>query len=181
GATPGGLVSPQSGPSSFGAQTGGSQTGPGAQSAASGDSGSSSPGSSSGGASTGNSSSGNTTDEEGNGNAAAASSSNSTSGPSPNGQTFGGGPILGVASTSKAKTIRTFFDKNHYNDWLFVYMPQADRGGLLTGPVNPGAPAGNVGGLTPGQMPGGASGPSGPSGFGSSPIGGQSQGPQPQT
>jgi type II secretory pathway pseudopilin PulG len=54
------------------------------------------------------------------------------------GQVFGGGPILGVASTSKAKTIREFNKKNHYNDWLFMYDPTSDRGGppgtLLVGP-----------------------------------------------
>ena len=42
--------------------------------------------------------------------------------------------------------------KNHYNDWLFVYIPQADRGGLLVGPVSTNGPtAGFGGGLTPGQ------------------------------
>jgi len=59
-----------------------------------------------------------------------------------NGPAFGGGPILGVVSTSKEKSIRVFFQKNHYKDWLFVYMPMADRGGLLTGPVIPGMPSG---------------------------------------
>jgi hypothetical protein len=77
------------------------------------------------------------------------SGSNSTSGF--NGPTFGGGPILGVASTSKAKSIRVFYDKNHYNDWLFIYVPQADRGGLLTGPVSLNGPTGNFGGGAPGQ------------------------------
>jgi type II secretory pathway pseudopilin PulG len=66
-----------------------------------------------------------------------------------NGPTFGGGPILGVASTSKATTIRVFFNKNHYNDWLFIYVPGSERGGLLTGPVNPNLPSGNLNGVTP--------------------------------
>ncbi len=71
--------------------------------------------------------------------------SNSSSGF--NGPTFGGGPILGVASMNKKdKTIRVFYNKNHYNDWLFIYVPMADRGGLLMGPVNPGMPAGNLNG-----------------------------------
>jgi type II secretory pathway pseudopilin PulG len=92
---------------------------------------------------------GNPSDAEGNANSPGSSSS--SSGPGFNGPTFGGGPILGVASTSKAKTIRVFFDKNHYNDWLFIYVPQGDRGGLLTGPVNPGMPTGgNLGGIVPG-------------------------------
>jgi hypothetical protein len=43
-----------------------------------------------------------------------------------------------------------FYDKNHYNDWLFIYVPQADRGGLLTGPVSLNGPTGNFGGV-PGQ------------------------------
>ncbi|MBI3644589.1 MAG: hypothetical protein HY233_01280 [Acidobacteriales bacterium] len=55
----------------------------------------------------------------------------------PGAQVFGGGPILGVASVSKAKTIREFNKKNHYNDWLFIYDPSTDRGGLLNAPVQP--------------------------------------------
>jgi type II secretory pathway pseudopilin PulG len=80
------------------------------------------------------------------------SSSGSSSSSGFNGPTFGGGPILGVASTSKEKTVRVFYQKNHYNDWLFIYIPQADRGGLLTGPVNPNAqPQANLNGGLPGQ------------------------------
>jgi len=97
-----------------------------------------------------NPSSGNPPDTGGNPDSAESSSSNSIakSGFSSgfNGPTFGGGPILGVASASKAKTIRVFYDKNHYNDWLFIYVPQADRGGLLTGPVSLNGPTGNFGG-----------------------------------
>ena len=52
-------------------------------------------------------------------------------------QVFGGGPILGVASTSKAKTIREFNKKSHYNEWVFIYDPNSDRGGLLKGPIQP--------------------------------------------
>ncbi len=151
---PGGLPSPggttPGGLNPLGAQTGGlQQTGAaGGQTSASGDSGNTS---------TGNS------DASGNSNSPGSSSSNSSAGSDSgsgfNGPTFGGGPILGVASTSKAKTIRVFFDKSHYNDWLFIYVQQLDRGGLLVGPVNPNLPpAGNLNGLTPGQpgagMPG---------------------------
>ena len=104
--------------------------------------------------------SGNTPDAEGNSNSAESSPSNSVASANTtsgfNGPVFGGGPILGVASTSKAKTIRVFYGKSHYNDWLFIYVPQADRGGLLTGPVNPGIPTGNLngGGINPGQAGG---------------------------
>ena len=62
------------------------------------------------------------------------SNTGSSSGSSSNQTVFGGGPILGVASTSKAQTIREFNKKNHYNDWLFIYDPTSDRGGLLIGP-----------------------------------------------
>jgi hypothetical protein len=56
---------------------------------------------------------------------------------SPNAQVFGGGPIVGVASTSKDKTIRIFNKKSHYNEWQFIYDPTTDRGGLLTTPNQP--------------------------------------------
>ena len=103
-----------------------------------------------------NPSSGNPPDTGGNPDSAESSSSNSiaksgfTSGF--NGPTFGGGPILGVASASKEKSIRVFYEKNHYKDWLFIYVPQADRGGLLTGPVSLNGPTGNLG-INPGQQP----------------------------
>jgi len=66
-----------------------------------------------------------------------SSDSKSASGPGLGGQVFGGGPIVGVASTSKAKTIREFNNKGHYNDWPFVYDPTSDRGGLLNAPTQP--------------------------------------------
>ena len=50
---------------------------------------------------------------------------------------FGGGPIVGVASVSKAPTIREFNHKNHYNQWQFIYDPTMDRGGLITTPAQP--------------------------------------------
>ena len=53
------------------------------------------------------------------------------------GQVFGGGPIVGVASTSKKQSIREFNKKNHYNDWQFIYDPSSDRGGLLNTPAQP--------------------------------------------
>ncbi len=53
------------------------------------------------------------------------------------GPVFGGGPIVGVASTSKAKTIREFNHKNHYNQWQFIYDPTSDRGGLINTPYQP--------------------------------------------
>ncbi|HUK26095.1 MAG TPA: hypothetical protein VLV49_16045 [Terriglobales bacterium] len=61
-----------------------------------------------------------------------------SSGGSLTGQVFGGGPIIGVVSTSKAQSIREFNGKDHYNDWFFVYDPTLDRGGLITTPWQPG-------------------------------------------
>ena len=66
---------------------------------------------------------------------------------------LGGGPILGVTSTNKDKSIREFGEKiKHYNEWLFVYDPTADRGGLIYGPVVPGAAGGTGMGTPAGTM-----------------------------
>jgi type II secretory pathway pseudopilin PulG len=160
----GGSGGPQGALGAFGAQPGGLQqtASAGTQNPVGGDPGNSSGNASSGNASSGNASSGNPSDTEGNSNSPGANSPGSSPSNSPfNGPTFGGGPILGVASTSKAKTIRVFYDKNHYNDWLFIYVPQGDRGGLLTGPVSLNGPTGNLGGLAPGaggSLPGQAPG-----------------------
>ncbi len=141
----GGLAGLQSALGGLGAQAGVQQTNLNTPNPASGDSGN---------PDSGNPSSGNPSDA-GNPNAGSSSSS-STSSSGLSGQTFGGGPILGVASLSKAKTIRVFNDKTHYNDWLFIYVPQADRGGLLTGPVSLNGPTSGFAGGVAGQ--GGLSG-----------------------
>jgi hypothetical protein len=52
---------------------------------------------------------------------------------------FGGGAILGVASTSEKEGIKEFNGKSKYKDWYFVYDPAAEAanpkgGGLITGP-----------------------------------------------
>jgi type II secretory pathway pseudopilin PulG len=70
-------------------------------------------------------------------------------GAAPGAQTFGGGPMVGVASTSKEKSIRIFNKKEHYNEWQFVYDPSSDRGGLLATPNQPGL-QGTPGALQPG-------------------------------
>jgi len=142
----------QGGSGGFGAQAGALQpTGnSGAQSAASG---------SADDTSSGDSSSSNS-DAQGNSSSSGSPSPNSNtpsnSGSGFNGPTFGGGPILGVASTSKAKSIRVFYTKSHYKDWLFIYVPGMERGGLLNGPINPGVQTGisGIGGGIPGQTGG---------------------------
>jgi type II secretory pathway pseudopilin PulG len=53
-------------------------------------------------------------------------------------QVFGGGPIVGVASVSKEKSIRVFNKKEHYYQWQFIYDPSTDTGGLLSTPNQPG-------------------------------------------
>lgn len=116
----------------------------------------------------------------------------STSGSSDtlSGQTFGGGPVVGVASISKDETVRQFNNKNHYKDWQFIYSPMMDRGGLITGPFQP-----LTGGLGGGNLQVGQNGQNQPgqSSFGQSSFGqqsrqssfgqssfGQPQAPQPQ-
>jgi hypothetical protein len=74
---------------------------------------------------------------------------------------------------SKDKPIRVFNGKSQYQDWLFIYVPQADRGGLLVGPLQLGFTPGNFGGVAPG-MSGGVQGQ------GSAPNSGQPQGFSPQ-
>lgn len=51
--------------------------------------------------------------------------------------TFGGAPIVGVASFSKDATIREYDHKKKYSEWQFVYDPTMDRGFLITTPYQP--------------------------------------------
>src|ERR1700685_3183314 len=53
------------------------------------------------------------------------------------GTTFGGGPIVGVVSSSKKEGIREFNKKKKYAEWNFIYDPSADRGGLIRTPYQP--------------------------------------------
>jgi type II secretory pathway pseudopilin PulG len=62
---------------------------------------------------------------------------------------YGGGAMVGVASTNTNQSypaIREFNKKHHYNEWQFMYDPQADRGGLPTGPWQPATFPGQAGG-----------------------------------
>jgi type II secretory pathway pseudopilin PulG len=65
------------------------------------------------------------------------------------GQTFGGGPIIGVSPNSPKQSILLYKKKNHYNEWEFFYDPLADQ--MMQG----GMPGGNIGnvGLTPTPNP----------------------------
>ena len=62
------------------------------------------------------------------------------------GQTIGGGQIIGVASVSKGQSIKEFNDKDHYDEWFFVYDLKLEQSG---GPgVAIAAPRGSTGSTT---------------------------------
>jgi type II secretory pathway pseudopilin PulG len=65
---------------------------------------------------------------------------------------FGGGPIIGVASTSKLTSIKELNGKNHYNEWPFWYTPQQEQLGLAG--ANAGVPGGVPGGIQGQGAPG---------------------------
>jgi len=92
---------------------------------------------------------------------------------SSSGQVFGGGPIVGVVSASKAASIRSFNKKDHYNQWQFIYDPSTDRGGLLMTPNQPplNINVGNQPGTgQPGTGPPGSGMNGGTSGFSNQPT-----------
>ncbi len=71
-----------------------------------------------------------------------------------NGQTFGGGGIIGVASVSKATGIKEFNDKSEYDEWLFVYEPKIEQataafGGAAGAGIVVAAPRANSGSGNP--------------------------------
>jgi len=43
------------------------------------------------------------------------------------GKTFGGGPIVGVSSTSDKTSIIELDGKNHYDEWQFFWVPQMEQ------------------------------------------------------
>lgn len=76
--------------------------------------------------------------------------------------------IVGVASKSKATSIRLYNGRNHYNEWQFVFVARQQTPGAGGAPGGPGrgGPPG-PGGIGPGQRggPGGRNGQPGPSPF----------------
>jgi type II secretory pathway pseudopilin PulG len=70
-----------------------------------------------------------------------------------NGQTAGGGQIIGVASVSKGQSIKEFNDKDHYNEWLFVYDLRLEQSGgtgvTVAAPIAATAAAGAANGNNP--------------------------------
>jgi type II secretory pathway pseudopilin PulG len=83
-----------------------------------------------------------------------------------NGQTFGGGGIIGFKPASPKKSILVYKTKDHYNQWEFVYDPLADMRTMSASGGPGGQPADSM------------SSPNGDSGFGgqSNGFGGQSNG-----
>jgi len=86
------------------------------------------------------------------------------SSPLGSGPQFGGGPLVGVASTSKKQSIKELNKKNHYNDWEFVYDPSLDMAGAVSGVMgqNPAGPGGQAPGMQPGLGSPGMPGPQAP-------------------
>jgi type II secretory pathway pseudopilin PulG len=81
------------------------------------------------------------------------------------GRAFGGGPVVGVASTSKKESLKVLNTKDHYNEWEFVYDPRLD---VTMAQAAPGAAGRNQ---TPGvQGPGIQPAPSSPGMPGIQPI-----------
>lgn len=108
-------------------------------------------------------------------------SSASSSGKSGDNRVFGGGPIVGVVSSSKEKSIREFNKKDHYNQWQFIYDPSMDRGGLLTTPNQPPL-QGTVTNNPQQNAPGNINAPPGQNpGFGASGMGTMAPQPPPQS
>jgi type II secretory pathway pseudopilin PulG len=87
-------------------------------------------------------------------------------------QPFGGGAIIGVSSVSEKESLRIVNDKNHYKDWMFVYDPTFDRGGLITGPYDPKKQMGQFANTSqPGQQLGQPIGQQSGTGLNSNPSG----------
>jgi type II secretory pathway pseudopilin PulG len=57
----------------------------------------------------------------------AGTSGPGTAGGTTNGQTFGGGGIIGFSPQSPKQSILVYKKKNHYNEWEFLYSPLMDQ------------------------------------------------------
>jgi type II secretory pathway pseudopilin PulG len=83
-----------------------------------------------------------------------------------NGQTFGGGGVIGVESTNPKLGILIWKKKTHFNEWEFWYDPSADRMMISNNAGAIGTPAGAVGNgpiMGPGGInPTQPTGPTGP-------------------
>jgi type II secretory pathway pseudopilin PulG len=86
-----------------------------------------------------------------------------TTGLGSGGQPVGGGQIIGVASVSKKQSIKEFNDKDHYNDWFFVYdlrLEQSGGTGVTVAEPRAGSGGGNANGQSgQGTQPAGTAAP----------------------
>jgi type II secretory pathway pseudopilin PulG len=77
------------------------------------------------------------------------------------GQVVGGGGIMGVASVSKGTAIKEFNDKDHYDEWYFVYDLRLEQSGgtgvTVAEPRIGGSSTAGSTGQGQGQQPPGAS------------------------
>jgi type II secretory pathway pseudopilin PulG len=91
------------------------------------------------------------------------------------GDTVPGG-MLGVRSKSKDESIRMYLNRNHYNEWMFLFQPSIGPGGPgRGGPLGPGG-RGRQGGPVGTDQFGRPIGP-GPGGSGGGPFGPGGRGP----
>jgi type II secretory pathway pseudopilin PulG len=67
--------------------------------------------------------------------------------------TLGGGPIVGVASTSEKEALKELDGKTHYNEWEFVYDPTLDPNARQQPGANPGTGDRGPRGQRPGPNP----------------------------
>ena len=79
-----------------------------------------------------------------------AVSAESISRPLSGSSTMGGGPIVGVSSTSEKEGLKEIDQKTHYNEWEFVYDPTLDT--TLRGMAQQGRQPGQQGGPNPVQQ-----------------------------
>jgi type II secretory pathway pseudopilin PulG len=78
-----------------------------------------------------------------------------------NGQQLGGGMFIGIASVNKAESIKEFNDKDHYNEWFFVYdlrLEQSGGTGVTIAAPRAGAAADSASSGKPGSPQPGATG-----------------------
>jgi type II secretory pathway pseudopilin PulG len=81
-----------------------------------------------------------------------------------NGQTVGGGQIIGVASVNKGQSIKEFNDKDHYDEWFFVYDLKLEQsGGTGVAIAAPRGATGSSTGASGDQTPASGSGQPAPS------------------
>jgi type II secretory pathway pseudopilin PulG len=76
--------------------------------------------------------------------------------PPANGPTIGGGQIIGVASVSKKQSIKEFNDKDHYDEWYFVYdlrLEQSGGTGITVAAPRGAGGAGTMGTLSTSDLP----------------------------